>query len=443
MIKSQDLINKICAKIDCGGLTELETCQTTGALNLLDTPVYSVATCANLPNAVDYAGRLIYVNDENRYYHAVDGFWFNNLDTVPFNYKDTAWDLLVSPTLVTGGITDWCQVSISRFHRLGIRSDGTAWTWGCNNVGQLGDGTTTNRTSPVSVVGGFTDWCQIIGAVGRVTSGEDAHSLGLRQTGSLWTWGCNGQGRLGDGTTTNRSSPVSVVGGFTDWCQADAGGANNIAVRCNGTAWAWGNNYCGRLGDGTVTSRTSPVSVVGGFTDWCQVSFGASHTIGLRTNGTIWSWGAGDGGRLGNNDTANSSSPVSVVGGFTDWCQISAGGLHSLALRCNGTAWSWGNNGSAVAGVLGDGTTTARSSPVSVVGGFTDWCQIAGGGSHSHGIRTNGTLWGWGFSVIGDGQDNNVIRNSPVSVLGGYSEWCQVSGGVSSSIAIRQQCKGF
>jgi alpha-tubulin suppressor-like RCC1 family protein len=333
-----------------------------------------------------------------------------------------------SPVSVVGGFTDWCQVSAGNVHSLALRTDGTAWAWGCNSSGQLGDCTTNNRSSPVSVVGGFTDWCQV--------SASGSHSLALRTTGTAWAWGPNGQGRLGDGTTTDRSSPVSVVGGFTDWCQVSAGSSHSLALRTNGTAWGWGYNGSGRLGDGTTTSRLSPVSVVGGFTDWCQVSAGA-HSLGVRCDGTAWAWGPNGQGRLGDGTTTDRSSPVSVVGGFTDWCQISAGDSQSLALRTNGTAWAWGLN---YCGRSGDGTTTNRSSPVSVVGGFTDWCQISAG-SHSIALRTNGTAWSWGNNSRGQlGDTTTTNRSSPVSVVGGFTDWFQVSAGTGRTSSALRRC---
>jgi alpha-tubulin suppressor-like RCC1 family protein len=230
----------------------------------------------------------------------------------------------------------------------------------------------------VSVVGGFTDWSQV--------SGGYKHSLGLRTNGTLWAWGYNAQGRLGDNTTANKSSPVSVVGGFTDWCQVSAGYAHSLVLRTNGTAWAWGCNSYGKLGDNTTVSKSSPVSVIGGFTDWCQVSGGYNQSLGLRTNGTAWSWGRNYRGVLGDNTTVNKSSPVSVIGGFTDWCQVSAGSSSlSVAVRTNGTAWAWGGG---AYGAKGDNDTTNRSSPVSVVGGFTDWCQVSAGSYFSLAIRS-------------------------------------------------------
>jgi alpha-tubulin suppressor-like RCC1 family protein len=334
-----------------------------------------------------------------------------------------------SPVSVIGGYTDWCQVA-GADHSLGVRTNGSAWAWGCNNVGRLGDNSTVDKSSPVSVVGGYTDWCQI--SAGR------AHSLAIRQNGTAWAWGQGSAGRLGDGAATTKSSPVSVVGGFTDWCQISAGvnGVGfSLAVRQNGSAWAWGCNNTGQLGDNTTVNKSSPVSVVGGFTNWCQLSAGDDHSLGVRQNGTAWAWGLGTCGRLGDNTTVSKSSPVSVVGGFTDWCQVSAGSAHSLGVRQNGTAWAWG---AGSLGRLGNNCTTTRSSPVSVVGGFTDWCQVSAGCDFSLAVRQNGTAWAWGEGSQGRLGDNSTVdKSSPVSVIGGYTDWCQVAAGGDHSLAIR------
>jgi alpha-tubulin suppressor-like RCC1 family protein len=334
---------------------------------------------------------------------------------------------------VVGGISDWCEASAGSSHSLAIRTNGTLWAWGSNINGRLGDGTTTSRRSPVRVICEFSDWCQ--------ASAGASHSLAVRNDGTLWAWGSNSSGRLGDNTTTSRSSPVSVVGGFSDWCQASAGDSHSLAVRTNGTLWAWGFNYLGQLGDGTTSDRSSPVSVVGGFSDWCQVSAGSYHSLAVRSNGTIWSWGCNRYGVLGDGTTTNRSSPVSVVGGFSDWCQTSTGFDHSLAIRTNGTLWAWGGY---FDGRLGDNSNTSRLSPVSVVGGFTDWCQTSAGSSHSLAVRSNGTLWAWGRNVFGQLGDNSITgRSSPVSVVGGFSDWCEASAGGDHSLAIRNLNRGF
>jgi alpha-tubulin suppressor-like RCC1 family protein len=304
----------------------------------------------------------------------------------------------------------------------------TAWAWGYNGSGQLGNNTIINQSSPVSVVGGFTDWVQI--------SAENRHTAAIRANGTAWAWGNNGQGQVGDNTTALiRRSPVSVVGGFTDWVQISAGRDHTAAIRANGTAWTWGDNDRGQLGDNTTTNQSSPVSVVGGFTDWVQISAGGTHTAAVRANGTAWTWGDNNRGQLGDNTTTNQSSPVSVVGGFTDWVQISAGRDHTTAIRANGTAWAWGSNGS---GRLGDNTLTSRSSPVSVVGGFTDWVQISAGRDHTAAIRANGTAWAWGNNGFGQLGDNTTTdRSSPVSVVGGFTDWVQISTGGFHIAAIR------
>jgi alpha-tubulin suppressor-like RCC1 family protein len=189
----------------------------------------------------------------------------------------------------------------------------------------LGQNSTVNSSSPVSAVGGFSDWCAVGAGI--------YHTVAVRTNGSAWSWGRGGAGRLGNGTDTDRSSPVSVVGGFSNWCAASANGFHSVALRTNGTSWAWGFNSSGQLGDNSVTNSNSPVSVVGGFTNWCGVSAGDRHSLAVRTSGSAWAWGCGGAGRLGNNDSSNRSSPGSVVGGFGDWCQVSAGVYHSVALR--------------------------------------------------------------------------------------------------------------
>jgi len=460
MLNSQNLINKICNTISCGGLSNLQNCQTQGALDILSNTTISVTTFTNLPNSQQYKGRMIYVDDEKRYYYSTGLNWINDLSsdvseyaTEIYGWGSECFGLIgnncgssycarTEPVIVVGGFSDWCQISTTCSHSLAIRTNGTAWAWGNNYCGQLGDYTTYCRSSPVSVVGGFTDWCQV--------SAGTCHSLGVKSDGTAWAWGNNYCGQLGDYTTYCISSPVSIVGGFTDWCQVSAGGCHSLGLKTDGTAWAWGGNYLGQLGDNTGeygSCKSSPVSVVGGFTDWCQVSAGETHSLGVRLNGSLWSWGDNCFGQLGNDAdgfVSRKSSPVSVVGGFTDWCQVSAGLCHSLGVRTNGTAWSWGYN---YFGQLGDNTgeyASCKSSPVSVVGGFTDWCQVSAGSCHSLGVRTNGTAWSWGGNYCGQLGDSSITcTSSPVIVSGLYTTWCQVSAGSCHSLAILSKRKGF
>ncbi len=409
-----------------------------------------VATYVDLLSIIpNNDGELVFVDDEDRLYFlaiyesAVTIFPIiqateNVAYAWGFNSSGQLGDNTVvsriSPVSVIGGFTDWISASAGRYHNVGVRANGTLWAWGVNSYGRLGDNTTASKSSPVSVVGGFTDW--ISASAGR------EHSLGVRANGTLWAWGNNGTtlpigGLLGDNTVISRSSPVSVVGGFTDWISASAGRYHSLGVRANGTLWAWGHNGSGRLGDANTLNRSSPVSVVGGFTDWISAGGGGEFSLGVRANGTLWAWGANSLGRLGDNTTISRSSPVSVVGGFTDWISASAGGYHSIGVRANGTLWAWGFNSS---GQLGDNTVISRSSPVSVVGGFTDWISASAGRYHSLGVRANGTLWAWGRNSYGRLGDNTTIsRSSPVSVVGGFTDWISASAGGNHSIGVRVQ----
>jgi len=255
------------------------------------------------------------------------------------------------PSQIDHPMEGWASVSAGRFHTLAIKADGTLWAWGYNGSGQLGDGTTTNRLSPVQI-GTATNWASVSAGVG--------HSVAVRTDGTLWVWGFNGSGQLGDGTTTNRLSPVRI-GTAANWATVSAGGGYSVAIRTDGTLWAWGNNGSGQLGDGTTTGRLSPVRI-GTATNWAFVSTGADYTLAIRTDGTLWAWGHNGSGQLGNGTTVNLHSPVRI-GTATNWASVSACTDHTLAIRTDGTLWAWGNNAS---GQLGDGTTTNRRSPVQI-----------------------------------------------------------------------------
>lgn len=280
-----------------------------------------------------------------------------------------------SPTAFAMG-GSWSQSSRSNNHLGAIRSDGTIWMSGSNSSGQLGDGTTIAKSSPVTTAGGGTIWNRII--LGQ------SYTVATRTDGTLWTWGVNNNGQLGDSTIINKSSPITVSGGGTNWSTIAAGLGHVAAMKTDGTLWSWGWNYAGQVGDNTTIAKSSPVQVSGGGTDWSTVSAGDTFTAALKTDGTLWTWGVNYAGQLGIGTTINRSSPGTVAGGGTNWSQISSGRNQVLALRTNGTLWSWGNNGY---GQLGDGTTAHRSSPITVAGGGNNWIFISGGYNMSMALR--------------------------------------------------------
>lgn len=339
-----------------------------------------------------------------------------------------------SPTNVVGGYTDFIDIASGQevgVFTAGIRATQGIWSWGSNSFGELGDNTINFASSPVSVVGGITDWISISGGSFHVVA-----LRGNRNGSSAFTWGRNSEGQLGDGTLTHRSSPVSVAGGITDWIKVVAGSYHCLGIRSNGTMLAWGNGNI--LGDGTSSTRSSPVSVLGGYTDWVEAGAGTVASYGIRANGTLWAWGNNGDGQLGDGTSglsASKLSPVSVLGGFTDWIKVAGGKQHALGIRANGTMWSWGNGGF---GALGSATTLA-SSPISVLGGFTDWVDATCGYRHSFGVRANGTAWAWGLDnqgILGQNGANFSI-SSPQIIIGGITDWIKIAAGYTHTVGIR------
>ena len=199
----------------------------------------------------------------------------------------------------------------------------------------------------------------------------------------VWTWGDNTRGQLGDNTTISRSSPGTTAGGGTTWSQVSAGNQHTVAVKTDGTLWTWGLNTSGQLGTGNTTARSSPVTTAGGGTTWSQVSAGGFHTAAIKTDGMLWTWGYNGYGQLGDNTQNNRSSPVTTAGGGTTWSQVNCGWYHTAAIKTDGTLWTWGYNGY---GRLGDNTTTDRRSPITTAGGGTTWSQVSAGGFHTAAI---------------------------------------------------------
>ena len=331
-----------------------------------------------------------------------------------------------SPVQV-GTLTDWSSISGGNpSFATAIKTDGTLWSWGFNTSGQLGLGDATARSSPVQV-GALTAWS-------KVFSGN-SNALAIKTDGTLWAWGLNSDGRLGLGDVTNRSSPVQV-GALTTWSVISTS-SHSLAVKTDGTLWAWGANTVGQcgLGNTLTVGRSSPVQV-GTLTTWASVVAGRGVSLAVKTDGTLWAWGSNNSGQLGLGNTTNRSSPVQV-GALTTWSsKISASGsvttfAHVLAVKTDGTLWSWGHNSR---GQLGLNDQTSRSSPVQV-GALTTWdvCSCANSHSYAFGfsaaIKTNGTLWTWGggdFGCLGLGNGDFSVTISPVQV-GALTTWISVS----------------
>ena len=333
-----------------------------------------------------------------------------------------------SPAITSGGGTNWKQVSAGNRHTAAIKTDGTLWTCGYNRAGRLGDGTISDRYSPGTTAGGGTNWKQ-------VDCGFD-HTAAIKTDGTLWTCGYNFYGPLGDGTTTQRSSPGTTAGGGTNWKQVACGKNYTAAVKTDGTLWTWGYNNSGALGDGTLTSRRSPGTTAGGGTNWKQVACGDYYTTAaIKTDGTLWTWGYNGAGGLGDGTTTSRLSPVTTAGGGTNWKQVDCGSGHIAAVKTDGTLWCCGYN---LRGDLGDGTATNKSSPVTTAGGGTNWKLVVCGYDHTAAIKTDGTLWTWGWNLRGQlGNGNASNTSSPGTTAGGRTNWKQVACGYLHTAAIQ------
>ncbi|MCL1874042.1 MAG: dockerin type I domain-containing protein, partial [Clostridiales bacterium] len=412
-----------------------------------------------------------------------------------------------------GEDNDWVEIAGGYFYSLALKSDGSLWAWGDNYVGQLGDGTSIDHFTPVQVSKG-KDWVTI-------ASNGDC-SVALKSDGSLWNWGWNNWGQLGDGTTKNRRDPLQITftpaytknflikvlpleSGFVPvrdiidlpakttvgaalaltgtvlpadatnkdikWsindpgttggtieagilntaaegtlivtamvengleqialAAAQAGGTHTVILKSDGSLWAWGANDFAQLGDGTLISRNNPVQV-GGDMDWKEIMPGQYHNLALKNDGSLWAWGANDHGQLGDGSNQNRNTPVRI-GGDADWQLAAAGNYHNVALKSDGSLWAWGDNRF---GQLGDGTTAGCNSPARI-GEDNDWLTVVVGDYHTMALKNDGSLWVWGSNYYGQlGDDTYEDSLSPLR-LGEDNDWAAVIAGFYHSMALK------
>lgn len=402
-----------------------------------------VDNVGELPN-ISAPGTVYYVSQAKKHYVKKQNNTWTPIDIRPTNnfplygWGDNTQRQLGNSYIVTNTSSpvpvqdqsqDWIQIdSKIADHNLAIKYDGTLWAWGRNDLGQCGTGDNTSyKETPILVANTFTDWIQA--SVGGLVSG------GVRSNGSIWMWGLNTSGQLGDNTTISRNSPVSVFTQFNDWTTIATGGFHTLGLRANGTLWAWGRNDNSQLGDSTTQNRSQPIQEFRAFSNWTKISAGQNHSLAIRTDGTLWSWGLGSNGRLGNNDTVNNTIATQIAGTWTIWTELSAGQSHSTGILSNGLLLSWGEN---INGKLGDNTTANRSSPVIAVGGITSWSGVSAGTNHTVALTADGKTYTWGQNT--DGRLGNITttnRSSPTLVQGVRDGWTQVSAGVTHTLASR------
>ena len=327
-----------------------------------------------------------------------------------------------TPVMVNG-MTNVVAVADGWLHSLALKADGTVWVCGRDADGQLGNG---------KVIGGatgdeqhYTVWNKNPNPVGRLShvisvAAGQYHSLALKSDGTVWAWGGGGSsynfGQLGDGTTQERDTPVQVGAsvGFGNAVAIACGFQHSLAVLSDGTVWACGYNNHGQLGNGTTTSTNLPVQVTG-LTGVMAVAGGMGHSLALTSDGTVWAWGYNYYGQLGDGTTTQRLAPVQVSG-LSGVLAIAVGQNHSLAVKNDGTVWAWGYN---YYGQLGDGTTSQRLTPVQVGVplGFGNVVSIASGTSHSLALKSDGSVWAWGYNSYGQlGNGTTSNTNLPTAI---------------------------
>jgi alpha-tubulin suppressor-like RCC1 family protein len=319
----------------------------------------------------------------------------------------------------------WIAVDAGLSHTCAVSGDGTLWCWGLNDVGQLGDGSINDRDQPTLV--------PALSGVVAVSAG-DFHTCAALDDGTAWCWGAGDLGQLGNGSISGSTTPVHVIG--LGNVVAVASGGEHTCALSGQTLWCWGKNDKGQLGDNTVVAKDQPVPVSAftGLSLALSVTAGSKHTCAVRTtDNTAWCWGDKGSGRLGDGTNTDRDEPaaVSELTGLTAVAVISAGEKHTCAVAVNGSPWCWGNKGN---GRLGDGANADRFSPepVSTSTGLVVVVAIAAGLAHSCAVDSAGAAWCWGDNGdgrLGDGTTTERVRPAPVDGTTGFTAALEITAG--------------
>jgi alpha-tubulin suppressor-like RCC1 family protein len=336
--------------------------------------------------------------------------WYQGTAQIGVSYRGVA----AHATVVVDGIVP-VTVSAGWRHTCGLTISGTAYCWGSNQYGQLGDGTHTADIGPTLVAGGNT-----FVSIAAGTS----HTCGITTTGDALCWGRNSSGQVGDGTTADRAEPSVVSGGHT-FSSIATGSIHTCAINLSGSTLCWGSDDSGRLGDWTVADNTIPNVVSGGHT-FILIAAGGGHTCGITSSGTAYCWGRNVDGQLGDSNIPHSAwaTPVEVSGEYT-FASVAAGSAHTCGLTTNGTAYCWGRNHY---GQLGDGTSTTRRDPTAVPGGLA-FRTIVAGGHQTCGITPTGTSYCWGQNENGQLGDGTTTNQTLARIVAGSHGFVSVAAG--------------
>jgi alpha-tubulin suppressor-like RCC1 family protein len=348
---------------------------------------------------------------------------------------------LTTDTLtVTGGLAGYrvvgvvhrpfARVSAGFYFTCGVTSGGAAKCWGSGGDGQLGNGNLIDSDTPVDVVGLSSD---VVDVSSSAPFGS-GHTCALTTAGAVYCWGLNGSGQLGDGTQTTSATPVPVVGLSSGVAAISTGQDSTCAVTSGGSAFCWGGNESGQLGDGTTASSSVPVAVAGLSSGVASISTGGRHSCAVTNGGGVECWGANDSGQLGDGTTNDSLTPVAVVGLASGVATVSAGSSHTCAVTTAGAAKCWGSNGF---GKLGDGSGADSPVPVSVVGLASGVASIRASEDHTCAATSDGSAKCWGYNEWGElGNGTKTTSVTPVQVARLSSGVKAITAGYNHSCAV-------
>jgi len=360
----------------------------------------------------------------------------NSLFTFGWNNKGQLGDgTTTSKSSLTQISDEWIDITNGIDFTVGIKKDGTLWAWGNNNIGQLGTDTVDSSTTPVQI-GNDTDWASV--KAGSSTS-DNGHILALKTNGTLWAWGDQHNGQLGNGSSSTAFiATPQQIGSDTDWASISAGDRSSAAIKTNGDLYTWGRGSRGRLGDGTTTEKPTPTFIGSGYkkVSCGKIRSGTSwgfFTVAIKTDGTLWTWGDQRVGQLGDGVTTNSFiSTPQQIGSDTDWDKIATGGGFTLAIKTNKTLWGWGRNDN---GQLGDGTKTEKTTPTQI-GSGNHWKDVDCG-ERSALMITDGALWGTGLNNQGQISHLTTDQYYPLQISSSLeTAWKKVSMGYRTSAVI-------
>ena len=305
-----------------------------------------------------------------------------------------------------GTATDWNFIKNGAANSFAIKNNGTLWGCGSNQLGSLGVNSNTQNFTTFQQITTATNWIKI--------SPSSFFTLALKADGTIWAWGQNNQYQLGNSPATAQQLSPLQIGTATDWVdiESSAGGDTGFAIKANGTIWGWGANAGYMLYFGSSVTSISTPTQINSSTNWVKMTVGASHILAQKSDGTLWSWGSGNSGALGNGSILSTTTEQQITNDL--WLNFAAGTNTSFGIKNDGTLWAWGKNTN---GQLGDGTSTNRLVPTQI-GTDTNWLQVENrGGLTTMATKTDGTVWYWGRNYYGEfGNGNsymNIYYNSP------------------------------